>query len=132
MPERFLIRTTDGPNVGTRVAEGWAWPLPELLLTEGGSYVKISESQLAPMSEGSGLLRGAEYRWQPGDATADQLASAIHTELKAHRVREAHALLYPLAIADPQMAADIRDTLLLGVALSETAPASIRDASMGG
>lgn len=132
MAERFLIRTSDGPNEGTRVAEGWAWPLPELLLTEGGCYVKTGESQLPPMGDGVGMLRGAEYRWQPGDATAEQLASAIHVELQAHRVREAHALLYPLALADPQMAADIRDTLLLGLALSETVPAATPDTPMGG
>jgi hypothetical protein len=118
MPESFLVRTEDGPNPGTRVAEGWTWPLPELLLTEGGSYVKTSESQLAPMGEDSHLLRGAQYRWQPGDATADQLASAIHTALKAHRVREALGLLYPLAIADPQRAQDIMDTMLLGIELA--------------
>jgi hypothetical protein len=118
MAERYLVRTSGGPNPGTRVADGWAWPLPELLLAEAGAYVKTGESQLPPMAEDSGLLRGAEYRWQDGKPSADQLAAAIRTELKAHRVQAAHALLYPLAVADPVMAAGIRDTMLLGIELA--------------
>jgi len=122
MGERFLVRTEGGPNPGTRVAEGWAWPLPELLLAAGGAYVKVSESQLPPMGEDSNLLRGAQYRWQAGDATADQLTKAIAVALKAHRVQEAHALLYPLAVIDPQQAQNVREAMLLGIKLAGEVP----------
>lgn len=122
MPERFLVRTQDGPNPGTRVGEDWTWPLPELLLAEGGCYVKASESQLPPTGEDSNVLRGAEYRWQAGDATADQLTKAISVALKAHRVQEAHALLYPLALVDPQQAQAVRDAMLLGLKLAREIP----------
>lgn len=111
MAERLLVRTQGGPNPGTRVAEDWAWPLPELLLTEGGSYVKVSESQLPPMGKDSRVLRGAEYRWQEGDATAEQLNSAIAVAIKAGRLKEATALLHLLAVKDPDGAAVIYETV---------------------
>ncbi len=121
MAERLLVRTQGGPNPGTRVAEGWAWPLPELLLTEGGSYVKVSESRLPPMGEGSQLLRGAEYRWQEGDATAEQLDSAIAVAVKTRRLKEATALLHLLAVKDPEGAALIHD------AVHALAPGTVRE-----
>jgi hypothetical protein len=71
MAERFLIRTTGGPCHGqTRVAnatglENWTWPLPDVLKYDAsGSYVKVSESDLQPMKDGSYVLRGAEYGWK--------------------------------------------------------------------
>jgi hypothetical protein len=110
--ERFLVRTKDGPNPGTRVAEGWAWPLPELLLTEGGQYVKAGESNLAPQDEDSIVVRGAEYRWQPGDPTAEQLTSAIAVEIKTKRSDAVRGLLMLLAVKDPAGAAAIHDTII--------------------
>jgi hypothetical protein len=111
MSESFLIRTKAGPRPGQRVVDGWAWPLPELLLTEGGQYVKASESSLPPQAEDSHLMRGAEYRWQPGDATADQLTSAAGVAIKTKRFEEANELLTLLALKDPDGAGTIRDTI---------------------
>jgi hypothetical protein len=117
--EAFLVRTVNGPRPGTRVAEGWAWPLPVLLLAEGGQYVKISESSLEPQVEDSNVLRGAEYRWQPGDPTAGQLTSAVAVEIRAKRFDAVEALLILLAVKDPQSAGTIRDTI---IALAEPRP----------
>jgi hypothetical protein len=110
--ERFLIRTGDGPRPGTRVAEGWRWPLPYLLMTEGGQYVKASESSLPPQPEDGHLLRGAQYRWQSGNATAEQLTEAISTAICGRRLEEAVALLEVLATGDPGLARDAHDLLL--------------------
>ena len=112
MSERFLIRTEDGPRPGTRVAEGWRWPLPYLLMTEGGQYVKASESSLPPQPGDGHLLRGAEYRWQPGNATAEQLTEAISTAIRARRLEEAVALLEVLATVDLDLALTAHDLLL--------------------
>lgn len=72
MPERFLIRTENGPCDGeTRVAtsDAWEWPLPSTLGYDAtGRYVKVSESELDPQPEGSRVVRGATYRWEPTDA----------------------------------------------------------------
>ena len=119
MAERFLVRTKDGPNPGTRVAEGWTWPLPELLLAEGGQYVKTGESDLAPQDEGSNVVRGAEYRWQPGDATAEQLTSAVAVAVKTKRFDEVESLLILLALKDPHGAETICGTI---IALAGGAP----------
>jgi hypothetical protein len=109
--ERFLIRTEGGPRPGTKAAEGIGWPLPELLLWEGGVYVKAAESPLPPQDGGSHLLRGAEYRWQETDATAAQLASAIAVEISARRLEEAVGLMHLLALRDPEMAQGVMDMI---------------------
>jgi hypothetical protein len=109
--ETFLICTRHGPRPGTRVAEGWAWPLPDLLLADGGTYVKVTESELPPLGEDSGVLRGAGYRWQEGDATAEQLTGAIATAIKTRRFEEVSALLHLLALQDPHQAQAILDTV---------------------
>ncbi len=109
MPERFLVRTQGGPRPGTRVTDGWTWPLPDLLLAEDGCYVKKQESDLPPQPEGSRLMRGAEYEWQPGDATAEQLSKAISTAIKTHRLEEVSGLLHLLALQDPDAAALVYD-----------------------
>jgi hypothetical protein len=111
MLESFLVRTEGGPRPGQRVIDGWAWPLPELLLTEGGQYVKASESNLEPQAD-SHVMRGAEYRWQPGDATAEQLTSAIATAIKTKRFDEVEAFLVLLALQDPVGAETIHDTII--------------------
>lgn len=70
MAERFLLRTEGGPCAGeTRVVntqgEGWEWPMPDVLeFGEQGRYVKVTESELPPQEEGSGVLRGATYEWE--------------------------------------------------------------------
>ena len=111
--ERFLIRTEGGPNEGTRVAEGWTWPLPELLLAEGGSYIKRGESGLPPQEAGSGVLRGAQYEWQAGDPTPEQLTFAVSVAIEAKRFDEVPGLLSLLALQDPSAAGLIYDTLTL-------------------
>lgn len=111
MSERFLIRTEGGPRPGTKVAEGIGWPLPELLLWDTGTYVKAAESALPPQAGDSGVLRGAEYRWQETDATADQLASAVAVEIKARRLEEAVGLIHLLALRDPDMAQAAMDMI---------------------
>jgi hypothetical protein len=111
VPEHFLVRTKGGPNPGTRVAEGWAWPLPELLLANGGQYIKVSESQLQAMPDDSHLLRGAEYRWQAGDATAEQLIKAISVAIRTKRFTEVEPLLKLLALRDPAQAQAIYDVI---------------------
>lgn len=72
MAEPFLVRTKGGPCDGqTRVAnaagdEGWTWPLPdELGYDDSGRYVKCQESGLPSQTEGSNVIRGATYRWEP-------------------------------------------------------------------
>ena len=79
MAERFLIRTEGGPcDDETRVANadglgGWAWPLPDALKYDAsGRYVKVAESDLPPMGEGSNVLRGATYRWEPAALTGEE------------------------------------------------------------
>jgi hypothetical protein len=77
MPERYLLRTEGGPFAGeTRVAgdpdsPSMTWPLPPVLeYDRTGQYVKVRESDLPPMPDGSGVLRGATYEWRPaGDGT---------------------------------------------------------------
>ncbi len=118
--ERFLVRAEGGPNGGTRVAEGWTWPLPELLLAEGGSYIKRSESDLPPQDADSHVVRGAQYEWQAGDPTPEQLTSAISVAIKAKRLDEVPGLLAMLALQDPAAAGLIYDTVTL------TAPRSSR------
>jgi hypothetical protein len=112
MGERLLIRTEGGPRPGTKATEDWQWPLPYLLLTEGGQYVKVSESRLPPQPEGSHLLRGARYRWQPGEPSAGQLAEAVSTAIRGQRLREATALLHVLAAVDPDLARDAHDLVM--------------------
>lgn len=109
--ESFLVRTAGGPRPGTRVAEGWERPLPELLMTEGGQYVKVSESSLEPQAEDSHVMRGAEYRWQPGEPAAGQLTSAVAVAIRTKRFEEARALLMRLALVNPAAAETIYDTL---------------------
>lgn len=72
MSESFLIRTIGGPyDNQTRVvatSQGWSWPLPDELahdVDDTGRYVKASESTLPPQCEGSRLMRGVQYEWQP-------------------------------------------------------------------
>jgi len=66
--EPLLIRTDGGPYPGTRSVKisEYGWPLPDILPCLGytGYYSKISESQLGPISKGSHVIRGADYRWK--------------------------------------------------------------------
>jgi len=111
MPEQFLIHSKDGPNPGSRLIDTWSWPLPEILLADGGVYIKTSESQLPPMPPGTVLIRSAYYQWQEGDPTAEQLTAAISTALKTRRLDEAVALLHILVTVDVQRAEDVYDIL---------------------
>ena len=95
------------------MADCWTWPLPELLLTEGGAYIKVSESALPPMPEGSHVLRGAEYEWQPGVPTVEQLNRDIATSIKTRRFDELEGLLMLLAQQDPGAAQAVYDTITL-------------------
>ena len=119
MPERFLIRTTGGPNPGTRVIGNWVWPLPFLVLAEGGQYIKTGESSLPPQDGDSHLLRGAEYDWQAGDATTEQVNTAISVEIKARRFEEALGLMHLLAILDPEAAQAVLDVIEMAQAVSD-------------
>lgn len=73
--ERFLIRTEGGPmDEEVRVANAhsgvpvWDWPLPAVLgYDRTGRYVKTAESDLEPQEPGSGVVRGATYRWEAAD-----------------------------------------------------------------
>ena len=71
MPENFLIRTLGGPCHGeVRVAQGEAWPLPDVLMHPDGRYLKTRQSALDPLPPGSSMLmRGAEYQWVPGNGS---------------------------------------------------------------
>ena len=61
--EQFAVRFDGGPWSGTHTTRG-PWPLPEVIVpSPEGKYVKRSESQLPPQSEGTHLMRGAEYEW---------------------------------------------------------------------
>lgn len=111
MTERLMIRTEGGPNSGTRIAEDWVWPLPELLLAEGGAYIKASEGDWRPTDGDSRVLRGASYGWQSGTPSAEQLLEAIATELKTRRFRECVALHSLLALVDPGQAQDLWDMI---------------------
>jgi len=113
MAESFLVRTKGGPRPGTKIADGWTWPLPELLLADGGSYVKVSESALPSMPDDGHVLRGAEYEWQPGLPTVEQLNDAIATAVKTHRFDEVEGLLGLLALQDPDAAGVIHDAITL-------------------
>jgi hypothetical protein len=113
VPERFLIRTEGGPRPGSIVTAACGWPLPALLLAEGGQYVMISEIQPSPEQDQSEALRGAEYRWQPGDATAEQLTAAIAVAIRACRFEEVRALIHLLARRDPESAGLIYGTVTL-------------------
>lgn len=69
--EPFLIRATGGPAAGDRVIRdgdlGLSWPLPEFLPAaagDDGRYRKVGESVLPPQTEGSHLVRGAEYEYE--------------------------------------------------------------------
>lgn len=112
MPERFLVRTTGGPNPGTRVTEGWAWPLPELLLAEGGQYIKTGESILPPQDDDSSVVRGAAYEWHPGAPTAEQLTAALPAAIRTRRFDEVDVLLKLMAVQDPAGAEFLRDGIL--------------------
>lgn len=70
--EVFLVRLEGGPlNGETRIANFacpadepmFTWPLPDVLNMDSGRYVKVSESDLPPQTEGSHLMRGAIYEW---------------------------------------------------------------------
>jgi hypothetical protein len=113
VPESFLIRTKGGPRPGTKVAGDWTWPLPELLLAEGGAYIKVRESALPPMPDGGRVLRGAEYEWQPGLPTVEQLNKDIATSVRTRRFDEVEGLLLLLAAQDPDAAAAVYDTITL-------------------
>lgn len=67
--ERFLLRTTGGPEPGTRIIDqqttGYTWPLPDVIVTTGGEYHKTTESQLPPQPRDSHVLRGVTYDWHP-------------------------------------------------------------------
>lgn len=110
MPDGTLIRTEGGPRPGTKVVTK-NWPLPHLLMAEGGSYVKVSEVRPAPGAMAT--LSVVEYRWQAGDATADQLLDAISVAIKARRLAEVAALMQLLAVADPHSAGLIYDVVTL-------------------
>jgi len=44
---------------------GGFWPLPNELALEGGSYVKVSESDLpGHVATCRNVARGAQYRWE--------------------------------------------------------------------
>lgn len=67
MGESFLINLRGG-NQPSPIAVGeehYPWPLPGIIPAIGGSYVKVSESDLPPQQPGSGLVRGAIYEWRP-------------------------------------------------------------------
>ena len=63
--EVVMMRTDGGPHPGDRLVDTGVlpWPLPDALPDEGGQYVKVSESQIP--HEIPGVLRGAQYRWEP-------------------------------------------------------------------
>lgn len=109
MPERLMVRTEGGPNPGTKLSDKWDWPLPELLLADGGWYVKVSEGDLYCEA----ATRGARYEWQPGDAPADQLTVAIGVALRARRLDEAVGLMHLLAVQDPHRAEFLYDLVTL-------------------
>jgi hypothetical protein len=113
VPERFLIRAEGGPRPGSKITSVCGWPLPALLLAEGGQYVMISEIQPSPQQDQSEALRGAEYRWQPGDPTAEQLTAAIAVAIRACRFEEVMALMHRLALRDPESAGIIYGTVTL-------------------
>lgn len=69
----FTIKCNGGPAPGVRICDdleewGLSWPLPDVLPgTEamGGSYVKVSESQLPPESaKHPNVGVGAQYDWR--------------------------------------------------------------------
>lgn len=70
--EPFLVRTNGGPAEGQRVVRDgdvyggllFTWPLPNFLSDRGGRYRKVGESRLAPQTQGSHVVRGAEYEWE--------------------------------------------------------------------
>lgn len=97
-----MVRTEGGPRPGSKVVSDWGLPLPELLLADGGQYVKVSEG-----------TRGAQYEWQPGDATPDQLMAAISVALRARRLGEVPGLMLLLAQRDPVSAEVIYDAIQL-------------------
>lgn len=119
MAERFLIRTSGGPNPGTRVIDGWIWPLPFLVLAEDGQYIKTGESSLPPQDDDSSLLRGAEYHWQAGPATTEQVNTAIAVAIKARRFQEALGLMHLLAVTDPEAAQAVLDVIEMASVISD-------------
>lgn len=70
----FIIKCNGGPAAGVRLCDdleewGLSWPLPDVLPDPGpglgGSYVKVSESQLPiELAEHKNVGLGAQYDWQ--------------------------------------------------------------------
>lgn len=110
MAEDILIRTEGGPRPGTKVVSK-NWPAPHLLVAEGGCYVKVSEVRPAPGAMAT--LPVTEYRWQDGDATADQLMDAISVAIRTRRLAEVPGLMQLLALRDPDAARTIYDVITL-------------------
>lgn len=68
MPQLFIIRTVGGPHPGDHLIgeDQFPWPLPEMLMDKGGSYIKIREEFLA--------IRTAYYVWR----TTEQIQEAMN------------------------------------------------------
>lgn len=64
--EKLVMRFHDGPLKGSKVMER-TWPLPDLIPAPNwiGAYRKVEESVSELPQISSGLLRGAEYKWDP-------------------------------------------------------------------
>jgi hypothetical protein len=88
--EQFTLRTAGGPHAGTYLTDDTQtpWPLPDILVDDGGHYQKVSESSLPPIeSDDAHMIRGAMYNWVPD--TAVTLSSPEVPEIDA-QARQAY------------------------------------------
>ena len=64
--ERYLMTFDGGPHHGTRMTDTTktSWPLWDFIALDGGTYLKVSESEPSEQDLENGILRSAKYRWQ--------------------------------------------------------------------